>query len=32
MFADASHIAEAELFRFRAIFREALATRRSKSE
>jgi peptidoglycan/LPS O-acetylase OafA/YrhL len=28
MFADASHIAEAELFRFRAIFSEALATRR----
>ncbi|CCV14977.1 SGNH hydrolase domain-containing protein [Mesorhizobium sp. STM 4661] len=28
MFADASHIAEAELFRFRSIFTEALATRR----
>ncbi|CCV12475.1 acyltransferase family protein [Mesorhizobium sp. STM 4661] len=28
MFADASHIAEAELFRFRSIFTEALATQR----
>lgn len=28
MFADASHIAQAELFRFRSIFAEALATQR----
>ncbi|RWE11766.1 MAG: acyltransferase [Mesorhizobium sp.] len=32
VFADASHIAQAELFRFRSIFTEALATQRLKSE
>lgn len=32
MFADASHIAQAELSRFRSIFAETLATQRLKSE